>query len=285
MLVAGRLLETVIRDAPLGVRLRDPLDGRLVADDLVVAAEPVAPASAAAPPGPAGRGAGRRLTAAANGAGVWVFPEPAATRWPRWRVEVEDRRGRFLPCTFTARCGADGLLAPELPPGAWALPGATPLFSSPARVPERPVAAIRAELWDPDRGGPASWALVEATVGDGSTVWGLTSGAGQLAIFLRHPELRDAVGAGSGSDLRRARLDQVRWTVQLRARYRPAPPAPPPPPPPDLAEALGQPPAALWESHAARRPLGIQTLTYGTELVVRSADTAAPPRAVRVTTS
>lgn len=278
MLVSRGLLETVIRDLPLGVRLGDPLDGRLVVDSLEVAAQPVGPGS---PAGPEARRLARRHVATANPAGVWVFPEPATTRWPRWHVEVQDPRGRFLPCTFPARCGADGLLAPELP-ASFSAVGAAPLFSAPGRVPEPPVAAVRVELWDPDRGAPAAWALVEATVGDGRVAWGLASGDGQLAVFLRHPDLRAALGAGSGSDLRRGRLDEVRWAVQLRAFYGPAGPAAAIP---DLAEALAQGPAALWESHAGHRPLGILQLTYGTELVVRSADTAAPHRAVRVTTS
>lgn len=282
MLVASKLLERVIRDTPLGVRFRDPLDGRLVGEELEVSAHPVVPDEPPAPWRPEDRRSSRRLEAVPNGAGVWVFPEPAATRWPSWQVEVRDRCGRFLPCTFTARCGETGLLAPEVPGSSSSLPEVVQLFSAPGRAPEPPVAVVRMELWDPGRAGPGSWALIEATVGDGPAVRGLASAEGQLAIFLRHPDLRAVAAAGSGSELRRGRLDEVRWDVQLRAFYGGGASARAVP---DLAEVLAQPQASLWESHPGGRPLGIQTLTYGTELVVRSADTAAPSRAVRVTTS
>jgi hypothetical protein len=271
-------MEHVVRDTPLGIRLRDALDGRRVGDVLEVIASPAARPGAALPDLDAEAHRERRwVRAQANHAGVWVFPEPLGARAERWHVEVRDPAGRFLPLRLLARVGPEELLVPAAPLRF----GAEPLlFSAPGRVPEPPVAVVRASFWDPIGARPAPWVLVEVTAGSAAPAWGLSDGRGELAVFLDHPELGASRRAGSGSDFGRGHLFDVRWDVQLRAFWarEPAPPRVP-----DPASLADRPEAALWSSWSGREPLGPQTLRYGAELVVRSTDVAAPPRAVRVT--
>jgi hypothetical protein len=284
-LAAGPRVDQVLRDAPLGIRLLDPLDGRPVADGLEVIAYRVAPGSPPVRPtarDPLGGERVHRLAATANSAMVWVFPEPLGARAAAWHVEVRDPDRRFLPVRFTAQIGPGGLLA--LAPGAASLatPAGTPLFSAPGRPPAASAAVLRAALWDPVGARPAAWALLEASVGSGPVTWGLADDQGQVAVFLRHPDLRSAVCSGSGSDFGAGRLAEVCWDVRLRAFYRPGGATGPLP---DLAAVVAQPAAMLWSRLADRTPLEPQTLKYGAELVVRSFEAEVPSRAVRVTTA
>jgi hypothetical protein len=66
-------------------------------------------------------------------------------------------------------------------------------------------------------------------------------------------------------------LARQQWAVGLAASYTPGLP---PAPAPDLCQTLRQPPGLLWADSALGEPLAEATLTFGQELVLRTAGAA-----------
>jgi hypothetical protein len=147
--------------------------------------------------------------------------------------------------------------------------GAVPLHSAPSRVPPAATAVIRAELRDAESGGPAAWAVVEASVGGTRIGRGMADARGRLLLLAHYPEpTPPPLGAAAGSPPSgpTVPLYEQTWPVRLDV-YASARPLGDPP---DLCDALLQPPAIAWEDAAQRAALGEVDLRYGEELQVRT---------------
>jgi hypothetical protein len=144
-----------------------------------------------------------------------------------------------------------------------------PLYSAPTRPVPAGMAAIRAELWDPARKAPASYALVEATAAGLRTVRGVADAAGRVAIVFPYPPPAGGVD-GQGNPLPPPAFTRQEWDVGLRAFYAPSSPVQPLL---DLDAVLSQPAADLWSDEARSAPLTKVTLRFGRELVLRTKKT------------
>jgi hypothetical protein len=267
----ARVIETVARVTPLGVRFWDPVARVTVSEGLLVR-HPKAGTSTPA-------------RAAANHSGIFALAQLPRLRFAEqgdgtadyWRappahvtvsVFVDDLRGRFHSFGFDAHAPEFGLLQPvcgsppSLPSPPTAAPG-VPLFSTPSRVAPAGVAVIRAELRDGVTGGPAAWARVEVRASTGGGVGvGIADRRGVVAVFLLLPPLDRRLGSPPGSGA----LSNEHWTITLDGFYRALPD---PDARPHLCHFLHQPAAQLLTSLSPPVPLAPQTLRYGRDLVVR----------------
>lgn len=174
-----RVLEQVVRSAPLGVRCWDAVLDRPVRDGLVVRATPT--------------GGGPTTIAHRSSSGVFGFARLPTTReaergpvadFPAptpYSVEITDRRQRFV----TMRVELDV-------PSVFPLPAPVVLFSSPERPRPEGFAAVRASLRIEDptvpaasglRVRPAQHALIVVT-SDGLDHVGLADGNGEAVVFV-----------------------------------------------------------------------------------------------------
>lgn len=287
-----RGLELVRRTCALGVRFFDALDGRFIADGLSVTASPV--------------GSPRRaVRSVPNRSAVHTFhdlpglfnaelPEHAVASFSRprsaYRVEVIDDAGRYLPFWFEASLPERGLFELDCAGAgaAWSVPASSPsagvaLFSAPTREPPLSFARVRAELWDPVRSLPASWALVEARAGDGPVQRGMCDAKGRLGLFMPYPEPMDLPpGAASSSFPLAPPLMDQSWPLELRVYYAPEQPAAPLA---DLCRKLTQPPVTAWADTARSQPLSLLELKFGRELIVRTHDGGEPLSTLWVTSA
>jgi hypothetical protein len=207
----------------------------------------------------------------------------------RYRVEIRDPQGRFLPLGFDADLPARGLftwLAPGAsPPQPLILPtdhssppatmlGCVPLFSAPSRAIPAPLAALRAQLRELGN-SPAAYALLTASI-DGTTCGiGLADDQGRVAIFFAYPD-RPRPPLTSPPQAK----NDFRWDVALAAYYVPRPPGAPVPAIPDLADILAQlnTPRTLFASTASPpQLLTAQALQYGVALTLRTEVTPTGP--------
>lgn len=135
-----------------------------------------------------------------------------------FQIEVIDKMGRFLPCTFTVTAPQRGLahFAEDGSP-PWVEAGAVPLFSAPSRPIPGAMAVVRAELRDLATGEPAAWALVEASYSSGGslqTARGLADDAGRVLLMFAYPEgQRRAYGASPPGNARG--LSEQEWNIKL----------------------------------------------------------------------
>jgi hypothetical protein len=279
-----RVLETVSRVAPLGVRFRDEVTGSLVGDGLQVSAFPEGLPSA------------RRKAVLSRSSSVHILMDLPGLRhlehggkeagdaawWASlparkpFTVEVEDLQGRFLPCSFRAELPYPGLFeldCPGLPPASTPAEGpAVPLFSAPQRAVATPLALLRAELWDQEAQVPAAWALVEATPVDGTPVRGVADEQGRLALFFQYPAPVDFPPSEPGDSsalVTGPPLLEQEWTLQVRVFYARRSPVPDMP---DLCDTLSQPSAWAWPHTGSSLELLEPTLRYGQELVLKTQD-------------
>lgn len=266
MLRAG---EVVQRNAALGLRFWDIAAATSLIDGLRVEVFPIARPQA-------------RRRATANPSGVYVAhrvdglaafefdtAEPAGQAWNdaaqtspaqggRYRVEVSDPQGRYLPIAFDADLPARGLfswLAPWMsPPQPILWPGdATsppqwlieriPLFSAPSRPPPQPLAVVYAQLREAGSGRIPAWSLLAVDIDGARCGLGMADAEGRVAVMFPYPEPPRALLASPPQ----ARSD-FRWTVELSAYWSEvSPPLPATVDPstpdrsiPDLGEVLGQ---------------------------------------------
>jgi hypothetical protein len=268
--------DTVVRTALLGVTFRDAATLRSVADGL--RAEVVDTWQPQ-----------RRVALAANRSGVFVLhrfpglpgfgdtaapPAPTSPAEPeRYRLEVHDTAGRYLPAATPVTLPHEGLFGL---PGSYDSPADTtpyvPLFSAATRSVPPPLAELRAELRRAsDPGTPVPWALLELWLGPLRLAQGLADAEGRVLLPFplprpREPGLRDSPGT----------LDERwSWDVTLLAFWSPTVPASPPddepPTLPDLDTLLTQPPAALLQQPSPPLPLAPLRLHAGVPLLARSA--------------
>lgn len=139
-----------------------------------------------------------------------------------YTIVVADPSGDFLPATFsvTLPLGYPGEFLREdgaSPPGG---AGRAHLFSSPSRVVPPGAAALRADLEDADRGGPAAWAVVIATL-EGRTVKGVADGQGRVLVLAPTPQVeRLRLGSPPGSG--QGPVAGNAWPVTVRIEYQPS---------------------------------------------------------------
>lgn len=200
----------------------------------------------------------------------------------RYRVEINDPRGRFLPLALDADLPARGLLARPLreasPPTPWRLPtesntpslaaACIPLFPAPARPLPGTLAVIRAQLREVGSERPAAWALLTATVDGTPRGFGMADGEGRIILAFPYPD-RTLPPRQSPPAAR----NDFAWTVELQAHYRPRATGAAPIVMPDLAETLSQlahPAMLLQSTSSPPRALQPRPLSYPLPLTVCS---------------
>jgi hypothetical protein len=270
-----RVLERVVRPAPLGLMLWDAALREPIRSELSITVRP------AGRPSP-------EVALFPNKGGVWIadrlpgrasfdLPDPPLT----YRVTVVDPAGAFLPVAFDADLPAGGLcdwpgwdtldqspLAPLQP-----LTERIPLFSSPARQIGAPLAEIRCQLAERASGRAAAWAIVTATHEGDVCGLAMADAEGRATIRFPYPARPRPTLATSPPA-----VTEFRWSVEIAAFYHPGPGAAPAIP--DLAAVFGQlaHPAPLWRSTVgAGAPLPATVLSFGRPLVVRTEDTPDGP--------
>jgi hypothetical protein len=205
----------------------------------------------------------------------------------RYRVEVTDPQGQFLPVAFDADLPTPirGLFDPGCdfrgshlwevpsPPGSPVAPAlpVVPLFSAPGRPLPPGMAVLRAQLRTVG-GEAAAWAVLETSVGDRATGLGVADGNGLATVVFPYPEptalLLSPPGYGS------SRLSDQSWALDVHAYFGggsppSAAPVADPSGIPDLCDLLDQHPVTLLADESGT-PLSSVDLRYGRELVLRT---------------
>jgi hypothetical protein len=182
-----------------------------------------------------------------------------------FQIEVIDKLGRFLPCTFTVTAPQRGLAQfadNGSPP--WIEAGVVPLFSAPSRPIPGAVAIIRAELRDLATGAPAAWALVEASYSSGGslkTARGLADDAGRVLLMFAYPEgQRRAYGASPPGNARG--LSEQEWNIKLAFFHETIVPVEKAA---DYGQRLSQPPAAAAGGPSPLTVLSETTVRFAQE--------------------
>lgn len=244
------------RVAALGIRMADAVTALPVREGLRAWATPLADdrVRVAGELGPSGQIVWSRLP----GVDAWGL-DTARSRRRRFRLEVEDRLGRYLPVQLEVEAPSDGLVT-----WSWGSKkerrALVPMAHQPSGPPMEGYASIYAELWDLKARRPASWSLLSARAGTGAsavTSWGLADQRGRVRVLLPWPE--HALSAGRP-------LAEATWSISLRVRH---PPQVPDLRPPTLDAIEGQPLARLWRDPEAKVAMGSATLRFATELILR----------------
>jgi hypothetical protein len=283
----AHVIDHITGVAPLGLRFRDEVSGKIIGDGLVVTVY------AATRPQ-------RRVRALSNPSGIYVLrhlpglrafehgqaaenvsASPLSTQ--PFVIEVEDDERRFQPFLLTTHLPERDVFvwedpSPPLSPGAIV---DVPLYSAPTRMVPAAMAVLRADLWDPrpdPEGGPAAWAVIAAHLPGQRSVRGVADDQGHIALIFPYPDPGSDVFSSppdspllsppAGSSSLRHHL----WTIELEAAYtrlRPVAPFRHLPALPHLGDVITQPPATLWSAFG-HTELAATTLTFGQELVVTS---------------
>jgi hypothetical protein len=213
----------------LGVRFRDTATNEIVRTGLRVKARSVdAPANTEptiAQPNPSGVWLFYRLPGLrAFELGSRNFPEVGSPPGPpRFKIQVEDEEGRFLPCTFVATASEKGPM--EFGPPLSSPPEGTevPLFSAPSRPVPPACAVIRAHLitlLEQQTYQPARWALLQASATVRNVrveALGLANDKGDVAVMFPWPELLDPTVSISPPG--RLRTEPAGWDIDFAAWY------------------------------------------------------------------
>ena len=192
----------------------------------------------------------------------WEVPHRARD----FQIEVYDRLGRFLPCTFRVSAPEKGLaLFAEDGSPPWVEAGAVPLFSAPSRPVPSGRAVVRAELREFATGREAAWAFIEASyssAGSRRTARGLADEKGRVLLVFAYPEgqrraFNVSPPGGSGG------LSEQEWTLDFTVSHEPVPDAEKAA---DYGRRLTQPPALAGRGGSPAQLLSEETLRFGQEL-------------------
>lgn len=259
----------------LGIRFWDPATDRQVHDGLEVMARPQAAPhlTVTGRPTPSGIYAFQGLPGLETAEYPLIDPSPGAPAspphiHPYW-VDVVDRYGRFSPLRFDLtlplpyrgvyRPAANGSPSENSPDRVY-------LFSSPARQVTPGLAVIRTCLQVRATGAPAAFALLEAEVA-GHRWYSIADRRGCTAVFLPYPTFITQLGT-SPPGLPPA--DQ-QWPVTVRLRHDPALAATLDKATiPGLRQIRNQPQVDLWPTASHPANEAGWTLSYGTELILRT---------------
>ncbi len=280
--------DRVLHTSPFGVRFWDPVLRRTISDGLKVSAYPAMNPRlrAEAVPNPSGVYGFHNLPGLRDfelreikqPEQQWkdVDPRTPSFSGKRFIVEVTDLRDRrFLPFLLNVTVPVQEGIWPWICAVSGSSPDTSssfvPLFSSPTRSIPAGMAAIRAELRDPDAERPAAWALLEARYQGVPLARGLADAKGRIVLIFPYPEparLEFSPPVGSPPRERSIPLRMQQWRIDLQAFYTPDPN---PPAIPDLEIiACTQPPATLWEEETLNMPLTSTAITFGEENSVRT---------------
>jgi hypothetical protein len=270
----ARPLETLTTRTLLGIRFWDPATDRQVSDGLQLVAWPDAVPD-------------QKINAFRTASGNFAFqnlPGMRAYEYPvdddplltsplvqrPFLVEVEDRRGNFMPVRFRVELPLveNGLYQPtplSSPPGDE--PARFYLFSAPARPVPPGLAAVRATLTAPDDKTPAAYALLEV-VENGRRWYGLSDARGCVTILFPYPTFITALGASPPG----LPPSQQHWPLTIRARHDPSLIATLEENQlPTIRQIRNQPDVPLWSIEAGpSQPALSFELTYGQELILRT---------------
>ncbi len=276
MLPHHRIIETVTRVAPLGVRFYDRVTKQIISGLTVTA-------SGASNPS-------RKLALFPNSAGVYILQNVPGLRdfeqgtgdadfWSRvpaalpYTVAVSDAGGQFLPFSFKVDLpvkrlfvwNCEPLASPEEPSS-----GDVPLFSTPRRPIPTGYTVVRADLYDPIADRPGAWAVVDVRYAGRLLGRGVADARGCLSVPLTYPPPVDFEPLSPM--VTGAPLTEQTWQVELQVWYvsNEATAVP------DLCMVLNQlnaPQAhawASWDGLSATHELTEATLAYGRELILRT---------------
>jgi hypothetical protein len=229
---AYRVVETLVRVAPLGVGLWDGVGQRLVSDGIAVRVFTIAQGRFVRP-----------VDAVANRSGVFVphalggsvvFDEsshPRVTSPPQqFLIVVRDLEARYVP--FVLHAGPDrGLVMPpclrglEMPAQGESSPPPqavyVPLFATPARAVPAGMAVVRASLLDAHTGQPAESAVLEVRDAGRLLALGVADEHGEAAAVFAYPEVAaPPPWSPPAPPSRPAPLAERRWRLQIAVRYR-----------------------------------------------------------------
>lgn len=276
-----RLVETLTRFTPLGVRFWDVGTARPVRAGLRVTAWPE---------GASGAGTTAFLTTS----GVYALQDLPGLRDVEWGdapasgpgvvplqrryvVAVQDTEGRFVPTAFVIDLPREelGIYPPPVAGslGDEAVPGYY-LFSSASRATPAGTAVVRAQLEDAVTGAPAAHAVLAVEV-DGETWYGLADRAGAVSAVFPVPAFHHTL-TGSYPE-GGTPLYEYAWPLTVRVRYAPgAVETPPEAGVPLLRSLFDQPEALLYGvapgSLAPEPPDAAlaASLVYGRDTTLRS---------------
>lgn len=276
-----RVVDTVTRFAPLGVRFWDAALARPVTDGLRLTAWPA---------GTTGEGTPAFRTAA----GVYAFhglPGLRDVEWGeaptdgpgvlgtqrRFVVRVEDLEERFVPTAFEIDLPREerGVFpAPEAGSfEAQAAPGFF-LFPRPERAVPATTARVFAQLEDEATGAPAAHAMLEVDL-EGETYVGIADERGAVQVAFPYPAFRHTLAGSFPSG--GTPLHEYGWPLTARVRWAPGGlPDSPEAGLPLLSAVSSQPFAAVYPeapgSLPALDPVDAldETLTFGRAAVLRS---------------
>ena len=183
-----------------------------------------------------------------------------------FQIEVSDKLGRFLPCTFIISAPQEGLaLFAEDGSPPWIEAGAVPLFSAASRSLPAGLAVVRAELHELATGKPAAWALMEASYSSGGsrrTARGLADDKGRVLLIFAYPEGQRRAFNHSPPGSSRG-LSEQEWALDFAVFHQavndPEEAA-------DYGRRLTQPPATAWRELSPVTLLSGETLRFGREL-------------------
>lgn len=289
-MTAVRILERVVRPAPIGLRFRDVATGLPVGEGLRVTVT-------------SQRNPARHATLDVNGKGIWYahrfpgFSDEALASAADWTtlsqpclVEVEDPAGRFLPLSVLLDLPVRGIAdwpgwaaLPQAPLAPWlddssppaVLADALPLFSSAGRMSPAPLAEIRCQL-SRDDGGPAAWALLTASHGGTVRAIGQADAEGRAVLFFAYPERpRPSLATSPPA------VTDFRWSIELAAYWDGLDPAVTP----ELGALMAQldHPRDLFASTVSPPDLlPSQLLSFGRPLVLRTETTPDGPSSTLV---
>lgn len=273
-----RELERRLHRVPLGLRFWDVISQSAAVRGLTVTARRLTEGVEL----PVGRN--RSVAASEAPSGAYAFHHLEGMRdaenggeipQRRFRIEVRDDLGRYLPFRLDVMTGRDPLFAwvpasPNLNP---APPGAIPLFPTAARQVPREFASLRAELWDVTRKRSAAWGVLDVASNGRWLGTGVADSRGRVLVaFAYPPPPFQSLGSPGGSPP--LPLSERSWPVTVSARSSAIADADELP---DLNAVFAQQPVPLWEDDSASRELGPQVLTYRTELTVTSRPSPLAP--------
>jgi hypothetical protein len=282
VITEARVLEHVVRRAPLGLRLWDIARATHLADgleiDVSLRTRPEISTRAFINRSGIYCATGlpglRQFESAAKDEEAWT----AALRL--YRIEIHDPQDRFLPIAFDAELPVRGLFENisflMSPPAAIPMFGSppalliegVPLFSTPSRPTPEPFAVVRAQLRELSSERPASWCLVTVSVDAKVRGMGLADRDGRVAVLFPYPDRpRPTLTSPPFAN------NDFRWNVELTAYYEPRPLDTPAPVIADLAAIFAQldSPRPLYRSVASPpHELPLLQLEYRLPLTVRT---------------
>lgn len=190
-------------------------------------------------------------------------------------ISVRDTWESFLPFSFEINLPKKGVVTPMCgsPPVTARQGEYTKLFSAATRRLPSTYAQVRAELvyTDLSQELPASWAIAEAWVNGSLVATGMADEKGRLLMAFPYPAPRLI----STSPPEPWRMGQSTWQLELRIRYQPNSSVfslarTSGSKLPSLCRLLQQPILSVIDAMSPLTLLPLQTLRYGSVLVIRS---------------